>query len=503
MKRCLPVTCKLARRSTHSVAADPLRVRRRAAKLSATYEEAMARLMERIDEKYFRSKGLVERYRLKQKRYLEKLRVAATEGREASHGIPYEARFRPSGLPRSCYWGDRYVNPWKPYCCDHSPVEATFMALEGGLPRFQEHLSDSERDLLLPTVAVDWARLAEARARGPAAGTHAVWAGHASLLAVVDGVSMLTDPVFGERCSPVRWFGPRRYVPAPFDLETMPLPVDVVLLSHNHYDHLCPASLRTLSRRFDPLVLVPKGVKATVVGAGVDASRVAELDWWQQAALLRRPSGGVDLGAVSTAPEVEALDAGAASGAGDSNANAREKADLRCVFTPAQHWSARGPHDRNASLWGGFAALGEGGRFFFAGDTGYCPVFQQIGDALGPFDVAALPLGAYSPRWFMRDQHADPEQALLMHGELQARASLAMHWGTWPLAKDGPTDPLRDLNYAKKLHGKLDDPHALLPLRAGGAVHVATDGAVKVGGQIALDALGPGTRRAPPPPADG
>ena len=124
-------------------------------------------------------------------------------------------------------------------------------------------------------------------------------------------------------------------------------------------------------------------------------------------------------------------------------------ANIEIVFTPAKHWTARSITDRNTCLWGSFAVLGKESRFFFTGDTAYCSVFKQIGAAFGPFDIAAIPIGAYLPRWFMRDVHCNPSEAVLIHQDLQARQSVAIHWGTFPMADEDAAEPALELARAR------------------------------------------------------
>lgn len=219
-------------------------------------------------------------------------------------------------------------------------------------------------------------------------GDAAWWLGHASVLLRLGGLHVITDPVMSRRASPLRFAGPLRRTPAPAAVADLPA-IDVVLISHNHYDHLDKASVRQLARRFPKaLFLVPLGLRRWLERQGV--AHVHELDWWQSVTV---------------------------SGAEFS-------------LVPARHWSARTLWDNNRSLWGGWVARRGGFRFYFAGDTGYSERLAEIGARLGPFDLAALPIGAYAPRWFMQGQHVDPAQAVQLHRELLCRRSLAIHWGS-------------------------------------------------------------------------
>jgi N-acyl-phosphatidylethanolamine-hydrolysing phospholipase D len=248
----------------------------------------------------------------------------------------------------------------------------------------------------------------------------AIWAGHASVLVSIGGVNFLTDPVFAERASPVQWAGgPPRAVPPPVRIDDPSLRVDAVLISHSHYDHMCAPTVAALHARFGARLrwYVPLGLGAWLRRRGI--TNVTELDWWQSAA--HSSSGG----------------ANGSSGSGSTTNT------VTVTLTPAQHWSARGVFDRRKTLWGGFALSTNGGgggdnggggaRFFFAGDSGYAPLFKEIGARLGPFDLAALPTGAYAPRGFMAPQHVDPKEAVRVHKDVGARRSVAIHCCTFHL----------------------------------------------------------------------
>jgi N-acyl-phosphatidylethanolamine-hydrolysing phospholipase D len=236
------------------------------------------------------------------------------------------------------------------------------------------------------------------------------WIGHATVLAQLGGLNLLTDPIFSERASPVAFAGPRREQPPGLALAELPH-IDAVLVSHNHYDHLDLASCRALAAQpgGSPLFVVPLGLKAWFEGHGLP--RVVELDWWQATALQ-----GVDI-----------------------------------VLVPAQHWSARGLADRMKTLWGGFAVFAPDCHLFFAGDTGYSRDFADIRahfaprQAAGGFDIALIPIGAYEPRWFMAAQHVNVEEALKIHADLGAKASLGVHWGTFELTDEALDEPPRQL----------------------------------------------------------
>lgn len=234
----------------------------------------------------------------------------------------------------------------------------------------------------------------------------ATFVGHATFLLRWRGLTMLTDPVWSDRCSPVSWAGPSRVRPPAVGWHDLP-PIDVVLVSHNHYDHLDIPTLQRLQAHSQPVIVTGLGNKAFLEEHGL--TKVVELDWWQRHAL------------------------GAAN----------------VVFTPAVHWSNRGGYGRNATLWGGFVIEAHATRVFFAGDTGYGPHFSETRKRLGPPDLALLPIGAYEPRWFMKEMHMNPEEAVQAHRDLGALRSLGMHFGTWQLTDEGIDAPLAALAAAR------------------------------------------------------
>jgi L-ascorbate metabolism protein UlaG (beta-lactamase superfamily) len=231
--------------------------------------------------------------------------------------------------------------------------------------------------------------------------------GHATFLIQTAAGNILTDPMYSGRAGPLNVFGPRRVRQPAVRFEDLP-PIATVLLSHNHYDHCDLRTLGTLAKRFDPVVVTPFGNGALVRSSGI--RRVEELDWWQDAAASILP----------------------------------------ITVTPARHFSARGPLDRNRALWGGFVLAPRGKRIFFAGDTAYGPLFCDIRQRLGPIDLALLPIGAYEPRWFMQAVHMNPAEAVQAHIDLDASESVGMHFGTFQLTAEGIDEPLRALDDARR-----------------------------------------------------
>ncbi|CAJ0950662.1 unnamed protein product [Ranitomeya imitator] len=231
-------------------------------------------------------------------------------------------------------------------------------------------------------------------------GIRITWLGHASVMVEMDDLIFLTDPIFSHRASPFSFAGPKRFRGPPCTIEMLPK-IDAVVISHNHYDHLDYNTVLGMNARFGTELrwFVPLGLLNWMQSCGCE--NVIELDWWEQNCVP-----GHD--------------------------------EVTFVFTPCQHWCKRTPFDDNKVLWGSWSVLGPSNRFYFAGDTGYCAAFEQIGKRFGPFDVAAIPIGAYEPRWFMKkNQHVDPEEAVRIHADVRAKKSVAIHWGTFALANEG------------------------------------------------------------------
>lgn len=242
--------------------------------------------------------------------------------------------------------------------------------------------------------------------RGADTDFSATWIGHSTVLLQLGGINVLTDPVFSQRASPVQWMGPRRVMDPAVAIDALP-PIDIVVLSHNHYDHLDkPAVKRIASAHPGTTWIVPLGVGGYIRGWG--ARDIVELDWWQETTIK----------------------------------------GLRVMATPARHFSGRGLRDRNRSLWCGFAFAMEGKRALFVGDTAYHPEFGGIGLRCGPFDFVMIPIGAYDPRWFMGIVHVDPEEAVRIYEDLVAPhrdkplpVMLGIHWGTFRLTDEPMDEP--------------------------------------------------------------
>ncbi|HTQ31589.1 MAG TPA: MBL fold metallo-hydrolase [Opitutaceae bacterium] len=263
-----------------------------------------------------------------------------------------------------------------------------------------------------------WPRRVENRRRPqlpaavPAGQMAATFIGHATFLLQMAGTNILTDPIFSEKAGPFGLLGPRRVRPPALALGQLP-PIDLVLVSHNHYDHLDLDTLRWLARARRPLFVGTLGNGRWLQKRGIPG--VVELDWWQS----HRISPALEL-----------------------------------VCTPAQHFAARAPWDRCRTLWAGFALrTAAAGKIYFCGDSGYGPHFAEIGERLGGCDLAFLPIGAYEPRWFMAPVHMNPEEAVRAHRDVRSRCSLGMHFGTFPLTDEAIDAPRQALAEARVVHG--------------------------------------------------
>jgi L-ascorbate metabolism protein UlaG (beta-lactamase superfamily) len=239
--------------------------------------------------------------------------------------------------------------------------------------------------------------------------------GHATTLIEHKGLRVLTDPIWSLRASPVQWFGPKRFRKPSVSFDQLPK-IDVVIISHNHYDHMDLPTLQILEEMFSPLFLVGLGNKELLLSAGM--KRVEELDWWQ------------------------AIDVNASQ---------------RIHFLPNQHWSKRTLWDTRKSLWGSFIVESFKRKIYFAGDTGYGPFFKEItAKNQADIDVALLPIGAYLPRDFMKQHHMNPMDAVESFSDLKAKSAMGVHFGTFRLTSEGIERPAIDLAAALKQKGILE-----------------------------------------------
>jgi L-ascorbate metabolism protein UlaG (beta-lactamase superfamily) len=244
------------------------------------------------------------------------------------------------------------------------------------------------------------------------AGLRATWLGHSTVLLEVDGARILTDPVWSDRASPSQIVGPRRFHPPPVAIDRLP-PLDAILVSHDHFDHLDESAVRALARASAAPFFTALGVGARLEAFGVPAPRIIELAWWERGEV---PGTAIEIAA-----------------------------------TPAQHFSGRGLLDRDRTLWASWVVRGPRHRIFFSGDTGLEPELPTIARTFGPFDLVMLEVGAYHPAW--GDIHLGPEQALEAHAALGGGRFLPVHWSTFDLALHGWDEPILPLERAARERG--------------------------------------------------
>lgn len=305
--------------------------------------------------------------------------------------------------------------------CQHGAIQPR---MDAASRRFSNPAGSVKRSFgmllrLLSSKRAPWPAHVAVEPRRPPSPQHpdeaiVTFIGHSTFLIQTSLGNILTDPIYSERAGPLQFLGPRRVRQPGVAFDDLP-EISLVLISHNHYDHLDLPTLRALDRRFHPLFVTPLKNGPLLKSAGI--LRVQQLNWWEHAATVTP----------------------------------------RISLTPAQHFSARTLFDRNRALWGGFVISTGPLRIFFAGDTGYGRHFRDIHKRYGPVDLALLPIGAYEPRWFMKDIHMNPAEAVQAHLDLEARQSIGMHFGTFRLAQEGIADPVADLErepLARQLLGK-------------------------------------------------
>jgi L-ascorbate metabolism protein UlaG (beta-lactamase superfamily) len=298
---------------------------------------------------------------------------------------------RISASPR--WSGDRFQNL--------HPVMPGLRDPNTAMPTISEFLCGGERRV--PQGPLPSMSPLDAWKKPSASGLRATWLGHSTVLIEIEGLRILTDPVWGPRASPSRFAGPKRFQPVPVPLRAMP-PLDLVIISHDHYDHLDYPTIRELAKRKVPFV-TSLGVGAHLEAWGVQPERIVELDWWES---YRLPNSEVTVTAA-----------------------------------PSQHFSGRGLHDRNASLWSSLVVRSKRHTVFFSGDTGLTTEYQTIRERLGPFDLVMLEVGAFHPAW--GDIHLGPENALKALALLGGGPFLPVHWGTFSLAMHAWDEPAETL----------------------------------------------------------
>jgi len=292
--------------------------------------------------------------------------------------------------------GGGYRNPW--------PTADT--REEGGFLRWQRERREKD---LAPNPTPEQLPAAEPRIAYPRASSdelRVTWVGHATFLIQIGGVNILTDPHWSHRASPVQFAGPSRFTPPGVPWEQLP-PIDAVLLSHDHYDHLDDGTVRRLRRTFGDSVRWFTPLEFGSWFAARRVRNVTEMDWWEESK-LEGPAG-----------------------------------TLRIAALPCQHWTSRTPWDRQQRLWASWAVWAPDGRsVYFGGDTGYFPGYPEIRERVGAFDALLLPIGAYEPRWFMRPVHMNPDEAARTYLDLGGTGTaFGMHWGTWRLTDEDPLEP--------------------------------------------------------------
>ncbi len=251
--------------------------------------------------------------------------------------------------------------------------------------------------------------------------TRITFINHSTTLIQLKGQNILTDPVWSKRVSPFQWIGPKRVRPAGINFEDLP-PIDVVIISHNHYDHLDEATVKRLNSLYQPVFIVPLGVSELLKQWSV--ANIIELDWEQNKTL---------------------------------------SSEITITAVPAIHFSGRGNMDRDATLWCGYVINSGKTNVYYTGDSGYGKIFKEIGNKYGPFDVALIPIGAYQPKWFMSPIHISPEEAVEVHLDVQSKKSIAIHYGTFPLADEGLGDAPKDLEIAIANRGLNWNDFIILP----------------------------------------
>ena len=309
--------------------------------------------------------------------------------------------------------GDRFRNT--------HPITPGLRDPTASMPSLSDFLCGGERRV--PRGPLPAMSPLETWARPPGSGLRATWLGHSTVLIEIDGLRVLTDPVWGPRASPSRFAGPKRFQPVPVPLRAMP-PVDLVLVSHDHYDHLDYPTIRELAKRDVPFV-TSLGVGSHLEFWGVQPERIVELDWWES---YRLPNS-----------------------------------ELTVTAAPSQHFSGRGLKDRNATLWSSLVIRSQRQSVFFSGDTGLTTEYRTIRERLGPFDLVMLEVGAFHPAW--GDIHLGPENALAAHALLGGGPFLPVHWGTFSLAMhawDQPAEALLELG--PKMNAQLVMPRLGEPI---------------------------------------
>ncbi|CAF2684203.1 unnamed protein product [Rotaria sp. Silwood2] len=283
-----------------------------------------------------------------------------------------------------------------------------------------------ELDKMLPIIRYE--KLEELYLTKP--GLRFIWIGHASCFVQMNNFRFLVDPVFSERFGITSFIGPKRFRPPALTVNDLPDDLDAILISHNHMDHLDYPSVKSLNKRYGERLtwFCGRGTRQWFLDNHV--TNVVELDWWEEYHFSKK--------------------------------------DVNIAFCPAQHWSRRTAFDLNKSLWGGYVVWDVAQKFYFAGDTGYThniSIFRQIGEKYGPFNLSAIPIGTYEPRWIMQGQHVSPDEAVQIHIDVQSKKSIGIHWGTWALANEYFMEPPKKLYQAVQINQL--DPSSFIVVKHG------------------------------------
>ncbi|EED13665.1 Zn-dependent hydrolase/oxidoreductase family protein, putative [Talaromyces stipitatus ATCC 10500] len=368
---------------------------------------------------------------------------ALTVSASPTASIPDDAASKPH------HGKGRFHNPWDSW------VELAPLDIGGAMLKRAITGDLKWPDTTPPTVTVHKPNFLPSRETSK---LRATWLGHACFyVEFPGGLRVLFDPVFEDRCSPFSWMGPKRYTKPPCDVSEIPV-IDMVVISHNHYDHLSLPTVKAISKKHPNChFFVPLGNASWFKEAGID--KVTELDWWDQRDLTLSPTK--DDSEKVTEPDAPA------------SKSAEIVGRISCL--PCQHTSARGPFDRAKTLWASWGVESGGKKVYFGGDTGYrsvtelkdvqddhaeeysnlpvCPAFKQVGELHGPFDLGLIPIGAYDPRWLMSPMHADPHDAVNIFQDTKCKNALGIHWGTWVLTEEDVLEPPRKLEEALKRNG--------------------------------------------------
>lgn len=386
------------------------------------------------------------------------------------HAITIDEPFRKDWFTAQGYplaskdpYTDRYVNPWNSESTNgFKTLEEVWRWKKTRMVGFLDVSPSSSSSLSSSLVSLKTKDEMKRDALVPIVGKiKLTWVGHATnLVHFSDKFTILTDPIFSNKASPFQFFqqseffGVPRWQPPSLTVDDLNI-IDVVVISHDHYDHLDLGSVKDLKERAKVhFWAVPMGTKDWLINnIGINEDSIIELEWWQSVKIVK------DANDLDKCPKVVSIQTVLQHDESNNDVGCYQESksnELTITCAPAQHWCSRSPFDRNTRLWCSWAIqanLVTGGKtadfstnlnFYFAGDTGYpenFPLHRQIGDLLGPFDLAAIPIGAYKPRFFMKDSHCDPKEAVKIHKDIRSKRSVAIHWGTFPLANEPLEEP--------------------------------------------------------------